>query len=205
MKTLFSASGLLFLGATIGIASTLGVQQLIGNENRLQSKFNKPKIAQQDPSQNETVPPFSIPFFSDSFKEFQKMRESMLNGFDSVSGQDDFFQDLSSNFSIPSFPSNSIDILQKEDDKFIIYEVKGEGIDTNSINIEVTDGLVNINGRVDQKKTEEKDGQSSSVTMTSNFSQSFSIPEGVDTNDVKMEQVNDKIIIKFPKFKSSTI
>lgn len=192
-KTLMTSTFIVF-GVAIGVASTLAVQNFHKTERVESAGLEKrPKSFH---SQFQKF--FSDDFFaSDPFEEMQKMRERMREGF--FRDDDLLFDNFGGGFGNLRLKGNNVSVETRESDEFLIYEISGEGIDEKSIDIKVSDGMITISGRVDQKATTDESGSASSYVVSSSFSQSFSIPRDVDSDKVKMEHVDGKILIKFPK------
>lgn len=87
------------------------------------------------------------------------------------------------------------DFAQREDDKYVYYELDLKGQKPKKVEVEVKDGQVSITGQVEQKR--EDDNNSS--FFSSSFHRSFPAPGNVDGEKFQMEQEGNKIIIKFPK------
>jgi len=91
---------------------------------------------------------------------------------------------------------NGIKISQGEDGQYKFVKISGEGVDKDSLDVQIKDGMVSISGRVEKK---EGDGKTFQSTSISSFSQSFNAPNGVNQDDVKMVSENDAIVLKFKK------
>lgn len=97
-----------------------------------------------------------------------------------------------------SFESD-LNVTERENNDFKYIEIEGEGIEKETIQLNITDGIINISGEI--KKTIKNEGQNtfSMSSYVSKFSRSFNIPYGVDETKVQIESKDSKIIIKFPK------
>ena len=192
---------LVFGGTAFGVASTLVVQSYLSEPKSIEHP--KP----QDKKQHSPLHSFfSDDFFSsDPLADMQKMREQMFKGL--LDQNSDFFEGFGNSFDNVfnglGGGGNSVTIQSKEDDKYLIYEIVGDGIDAKSININVSNGMVTVAGKVDQKSTFDKNGSTSSYSISSSFNQSFSVPSYVDPGKVKMDHVDGKILIKFPKYRGT--
>lgn len=96
------------------------------------------------------------------------------------------------------FGDNSLldqEITSSEDDNFFYYEIDLHGQQAKKLEVEVKNGQLTISGELENKK----DNGNSSYLSTSQFNRSFPVPEGVDEQNYKLEQKDDKIIVKFPK------
>ena len=143
---------------------------------------------------------FFNPDFS-PFKQMEKMRKNMDKLFS------DRFGDLNSNLYFDDwfkgkFGGTVFDIDQDEDDDYVYYTIKAEGIDKSNVKVDVQDGMVNISGKVDQMNENKSEDSLSKSRFSSSFSRSFPVPSNVDANSVKFEAKDDEIVIKFPKIKS---
>lgn len=188
MKNWILGFFLALFGAGVGVASTLAVQSYLTNE--------EVKIASA-PKPSPKMGSFEDFFSNDPFTEMEEMRKQMMKGF--MDQNNSIFDSFGSSFGNFQGVQQDVQVETKEDDKFLVYEVSGEGLDTKSINIDVVDGMVTLSGRIDKSSTTDKDGSSSSYTMSSRFQRSFSVPSEVDSENVEMEHANGKILIKFPK------
>jgi HSP20 family protein len=89
------------------------------------------------------------------------------------------------------------EIKQREDGDFKIYEIDLNGQTPKEVKVDVKDQYVIISAQVEKK---EKTANSSQY-YSSSFHRSFPVPPDVDGENFKMEQENQKIVIKFPKKK----
>jgi len=103
------------------------------------------------------------------------------------------------------FGGSVFDIEQKEDDKYVYYEIKLEGLDKNNIKVNVIDDMLEISGKI--IKTEEKNSSSgiSKSQVQQSFHRSFPIPPGVDSEKVEFETEDERLVVKFPKNESDAI
>ena len=95
--------------------------------------------------------------------------------------------------------SDGLRIGEREDDDFKYLEVIAEGVDKDSININIRNGMISISGET--RKTEGNQGQNgrSMSSFISKFNKSFNVPYGVSEENMKIYTEENKIIIKFPK------
>ncbi len=98
-----------------------------------------------------------------------------------------------------SLSSDGIKVEEHEDDDFKYVEVLADGIDKNSININITDGMISISGEIRKTEDNQSSGSRSMSSYVSSFNRSFNIPHGVSEENVKIDTNDNKIIIKFPK------
>lgn len=134
---------------------------------------------------------FNEDFFGKSknpFAEMQRIQTQMLKEFN----KPDSFQNSFNNWYKNKFGGGSVyELKQREDDKFIYYEIELEGLIPQKVAVDVKDAQVFISGSA---KTTIEDGY-----LESAFQRSFPAPPNVDVNKLTMEQADGKIIIKFPK------
>ncbi len=89
------------------------------------------------------------------------------------------------------------DIKQREDSEFRIYEIELNGQTPKEVKVDVKDQYVIISAQIEKKEQTNH----SSQFYSSSFHRSFPVPPDVDGENFKMEQENQKIVIKFPKKK----
>ncbi len=201
MKKWLFSTVLIIIGVTFGVTSTLAIQSYVSD-----SESDDRSVKEQRSSLSPLQKIFSDDFFtSDPFEDMRKIKEQMFKEFsvpdESTFGS--FGNSFGDAFKELGKKNNNISIHSKEDDKFLVYEVVGSGIDTKSINIDVSGGIVTVTGRVDQESSTDKGGSTSSYIMSSSFKQSFSVPSHVDSDKVQMEHADGKIVIKFPKHRAT--
>lgn len=134
---------------------------------------------------------FNDDFFGKSknpFAEMQRIQKQMLREFN----RPDTFQSSFDNWYKNKFGGGNVyELTQREDDKFIYYEIELEGLHPQKVDVDVKEGQVFISGSAEATT---KDS-----FLESTFQRSFPVPPNVDANKLNMEQLNDKIIVKFPK------
>lgn len=133
----------------------------------------------------------------DPFKDMDQFQNQMRKQMDAMFDKN-FFK---SGFigQIPSSMSDGLEIEHSEDDRYKYIEIKTEGLDKDAIKVDISDGMVSIRGEI-RKKSDKNSGKSFFQSQSiSSFSKSFSIPRGVNENDVEIDSKDQNIIIKFPK------
>lgn len=138
---------------------------------------------------------FNDDFFrqsGDPFTQMRRMREQMLKNFPQPNGAgspfDSWFE--------KKFGGGSVaELNQREDDKFVYYDIAIQGLAENKVKVNVSDGQVEISGEVTKKS---ESGNQASV-FTSTFHRSIPVPVGVDANKAELNQEKDRIVVKFPK------
>lgn len=129
-----------------------------------------------------------------------QMKKSMNRVFSSGSFGSRFFDD---DLFSSSFKTNQIEIDQYEDDHYKYIEVLAEGVDQDSININISNGIVSISGQIKKENKSSGSNHHSMSSFVSSFSQSFNIPDRVKEDGAQIDTDKNKIIIKFPKEKIS--
>lgn len=134
---------------------------------------------------------FNDDFFGKSknpFAEMQRMQKQMLKEFN----RPDIFQNSFDNWYKNKFGGGSIyELKQREDDKFIYYEIELEGLMPQKVDVDIKDGQVFISGNAEARVEDNY--------LESTFQRSFPVPPNVDANKLNMQQSEGKIILKFPK------
>jgi HSP20 family protein len=166
----------LLVGALLGSAGVYSVTQK--NESRITaSSADRPWIT-----------PRASDFFTtpDPFQHMQKMREEM----------DEFMKSSFHSFGSLDLNSGGVASIETDEDKrYVYYRIKFDGIDKESLRVEVQNGHVSIFGekRVEQQK----------VHSSFTFSRTLPVPSGVDEDRVSIESKNDFLELKFPKVNAS--
>lgn len=141
---------------------------------------------------------FNNEFFDrsrDPFEEMRRMQEQMLKQF----GEQDEFRGSFRNWFQKRFGGGDVgDIKQREDDKFVYYDIELRDETPKELKVEVNDGQVEISGQIETKQDEQ--GSKNYISRT--FHRSFPVPANVDSESFKLTQEAKKIIIKFSKRKT---
>ncbi len=186
----------------LGGISTYFISDYIRMKNQL-------NIKEVSTSQKKSVPTQSLSFkgnknnndpFSQMDKMHDQMRKRMGKAFGgSLLGGSMFDNSFFNTDSFGDMTSDGLTIEEHEDDDFKYVEIIADGIDKDSININISNGVISVSGEI--KKTEENQGQSgrSMSSFISKFNRSFNIPFGVTEENVKIDTKENKIVIKFPK------
>lgn len=103
------------------------------------------------------------------------------------------------NSSFGGLTSDGLKVEEYEDDEFKYVEVIADGIDKNSININISDGMISISGEIRKTDDNQSANSRSMSSFISSFNRSFNIPHGVSEENVKIDTKENKIVIKFPK------
>ena len=125
------------------------------------------------------VTPFLGSSFSNVEKELEKVFGSLPSLFDVGS---DWIPDSGSRFAQPSW---------FEHDDAYVARIEVPGVEPKEVSIEVGDNMVRLSA---ERKSKSKEGESSM-----SYSQSFSIPDGVDATNAGAEFEDGVLSITFPK------
>jgi HSP20 family molecular chaperone IbpA len=117
---------------------------------------------------------------SDPFEEIRTMRKQMLKEF----------------IEPDEGGRNAGEIKKREDKNFIYYDLALKDLDKEKLDVKVVDGQISISGRI-EKKAEENN---SSSYFSSSFHRSFPVPSEVDAGKFQIEQGEDHLTLKFPRF-----
>lgn len=136
---------------------------------------------------------------SDPISEFFNTQKNLRQHFNSILN-DDFF-------SLPDHFENSVtDVSKREDDNFVYYDIKIEGLNATSISTKIEDGYITVTGATEKKSGSDdkanEEGSFSQSIYKSTFNRTFPLPEQVDQNKMEMIPEENKIILKFPKAKT---
>lgn len=116
----------------------------------------------------------------DPFDDIKQMKTQMFNQFNRL---DNFQDDIAGA------------MKEREDDKYIYYEIDTENQTPKELKVNVQGGQLSITGKIESKN----ESDDSSSFYSSSFHRSFPVPENVDADKMRMEQENNKIVLKFPK------
>ncbi len=127
------------------------------------------------------ITPFSGHSFTNLEKEFEKLFGSLPSLFDVGSEW------------IPEAGSRSLSPRWYENDDSFVVQLELPGIEPKDVSLEVGDNALRLSA--ERKTRSGKDESESSYS----FKQSFSIPEGVDTDKVKADYEDGVLSVTFPK------
>ena len=120
----------------------------------------------------------------DPFAQMRKMQEDM---------EKDMRRGGGGLFSMTFDGGDSQNIVEKEDDHAVYYEISG--IDQTKLQTHVDGGMLTISGQTKQEKG--RGGFHAMVQQS--FQRSFSLPPNVDPNGMQLTSEKDKVVLKFPK------
>jgi HSP20 family molecular chaperone IbpA len=165
-------------------------------------KYLAPNQKQDELSRLRGIDPIFDQFYNDSFfsksldpfENMRRMREQMEKQIKTPGEGGAIFD----SWFEKKFGAGSADeISEREDENFIYYDVKINGLNQEKLTVNVGNGYINISGEVEEKNN----ANNETKYFRSTFNRSFPVPASVDAIKFQMEQEKDKIIIKFPKIK----
>ena len=127
------------------------------------------------------------------FAEIQKMQKELMEDFKEANGAGSSFETLQQK-SIGA-TSHLYEITSSEDEKNFQYSIKLNSAKKEDLNISIENGQMTIKAVVEQKANH---SQNNSTVISS-----FPLPETVDADKMEITNVNDSIIVKFPKTTAS--
>ncbi len=100
--------------------------------------------------------------------------------------------------------SKNFEVQQTENSRYLIYEISmSDFTEGSSMDVSVDQQMVTVRGqKVVNSERRNSSHYGSSFYSSSSFSQSFSVPPGLDTENVIMDNQGQKVILKFPKLNS---
>ena len=204
MKLLKSELVIIMSSFLLGGLITYFVSDYIQMKNQMNAK----KVAT---TQREVVPTQSLSSKgdrnnNDPFAQMDRMHDQMRKRMGRAFGGNFlggsiFDNSFSNTDSFGDMTSDGLSIEEREDEDFKYVEIIADGIDKDSMNINISNGMISVSGEI--KRAEDNQGQSgrSMSSFISRFNRSFNIPYGVSEENVKIDTEENKIVIKFPKDK----
>lgn len=125
----------------------------------------------------------------------EKMRKIFRNQMKDLNSTFDNKKSFSFSFS-HDFGDKKIE--EKEDDQFYYVIINGE-VDKEGLDIKVERGMLHIEGVIKEQTESNSKNSKSYQEYHSSFSQSLSLPSGIDEHNFKIESGDNQLIIKFPK------
>ena len=149
---------------------------------------------------------------SDTFAQMDKIHDQMRKRMDKAFGGSIFGNNFFGgsglgggllgnslfDHSFNSLSDDGIKIEEIEDENYKYIEVLADGIDKNSLNIDISNGMISISGEIRKSSDDQGANSRSMSSYISSFSRSFNIPEGVSEENVKIDMEDKKVVIKFP-------
>lgn len=113
---------------------------------------------------------------------------------------DDFFDSMFSSMDSWSTRVPAVDV--EENDKEYTLKAELPGFDENDVNLTVENHVLTLSGKVDEKN-EEKDKDNRKYLVrerrVETFERSFSLPEGVDEENISAQFKNGLLTVTLPK------
>lgn len=103
---------------------------------------------------------------NDPFESMRKMREQMEKQFDSPQKGSGIFDSW---FEKRFGGGNAEEITKREDSDFVYYDVKVNGLDQDKVKVSVSNGVISISGKTENKS----DAEGTSHFYSSTFQRSF--------------------------------
>jgi HSP20 family molecular chaperone IbpA len=193
MKPIFSKISIGLVCFALGVGSML-VTQKAAKEKQQAISFVHPLVGQKDSGTDQLLDHFfNDDFFGkseDPFDQMRKMREQMMKQFDPPQkGSGPFDSWYHKKFG----GGDVAEIMQREDDKFVYYDISVKGLNKEDLKVKVANGQINISGKTETKN------EGTGTYMSSMFRRSFPVPPNVESSKVEMENGKDKLTVKFPK------
>ncbi len=136
---------------------------------------------------------------ADSFSRMRKMMQAqseMMNQMMNSLVTDKDFADFGSGL------NSGPELVRKDENSEVHYELNMEGVDRNSLNIKVENGMISVSGQSRIENIREENNMKSKSVSISSFSKSIPVPEGVESNSFKVEEKDEKtLLLKFKKVK----
>lgn len=118
-----------------------------------------------------------------------------LPGFDDETFGKDFLKDFFDFESNPTVPD--VNVREKQDE--YVIELAAPGLEKNDFNVDVQNNVLVISSEKEQKDEDNKDNFLRREFSYSSFQRSFSLPEGVNADDIKAKHENGVLYITIPK------
>ena len=128
----------------------------------------------------------------DMSKRHRKIMDRMMKAFDQSFAAN---MDIDMNMDIGS----DVRISEYSDDQFKYVKIDAQGVDENSIEVKVSEGVISASGEIRKNEETKDDSGISTSTYISSFNQSFSVPNGVKESSAKISVKEGIILIKFEK------
>jgi HSP20 family molecular chaperone IbpA len=166
--------------------------------DKLRKKFKHDDDSARDISENF----FDDNFFAryeDPFKEMEEWRKKIFKNFESNNSS--LFNNSWDNWYKNKFGDLDVSTVNEKDK--VIMEFVIPGLQSNTLNIDITDKRIKLEGEIEQIREERDDKGISSYRSSSyrHFSRILPIPEHVDAAKAQIKTEGEKLIITFPKKK----
>ncbi len=192
----------LVLGIFVGVVGVLLVQsnklttsdQVTNRQASHRGANDRKVFAQANPQSDTQVN--RTQQRDDAFAQMDRIRDQMRQQMNQMNKMMDGAFTGNSPFDGQDGLNSGVEVTQGEDDQYKFIKIAGEGVDKDSLDIQIKNGMVSISGRMEHKSG---DGQSYESTSISSFTQSFNTPSGVNEEDVKFDSEDGALVLKFRK------
>ena len=183
---LFGAGGLFFfLRGNPELA-----RGVLGLESGKSSKQIVPALQlggqKEEEAQRRAVPPVAEEEGEDPFSSF-------FGGQDPFAAAQKFHKqmekEMQEGFAGVTISGSGEDIVTKEDDRSVSFEIKG--VDGSSLSTSVKNGYLTISGETKQEK--------GNFSFRSSFHRMFPLPADIDSSKMETISEKDKVVLRFPK------
>lgn len=149
------------------------------------------------PAENDFVNPHDLFEVMTRFRErMEKQIENFDNENENISDSFDSWLNTTSGGGVID------DIMRREDEKFVYYDITVKNLEAASINTKIEDGYITITGKVEKTSfgRDDEDNPNSQTFYSSTFNRTFPLPDNVDSSKMEMtSEEGQKVILKFPK------
>ncbi|CBW25641.1 putative exported protein [Halobacteriovorax marinus SJ] len=180
--------GAFILGAIFAGSATFSVMDNSLEQERI--KIVKLEKEIQDLNDGINIP--------NPFPSLNKQLNAMKKQFDEeMEDEESFFGGVAKSVQAFSAGMNSGEITEREDDKYLYYDIKVGSSEKNVINVNVRDGQLMVSGNI----VNEVNNGGVKSSFSSSFTKSRSLPSNVDQNNFKLEENKEDgiLTIKFEK------
>ncbi len=129
----------------------------------------------------------------EDIQKFQRNMDNLLRNFNSTFQADANFEKLFQDLTIPP----AIDIINSKD-KYIV-KVNLPGVEDNKINVNVKDGVLTVETKVTNEKSDKDSKFIERERFMGNFKRSIVLPKDVIVSKMKTFYKNGVLTITFPK------
>jgi HSP20 family protein len=127
------------------------------------------------------------------FSDFDRAFDALRNNF----AQSYLGRSVASRFDSDGAIAPVVDVVEKD----AHYQIKAElpGMDADSVEVKIANGMLTIKGEKKEEKEEKKENYHLSERRFGSFQRSFTLPAGVDTDKIEASYNNGVLAITLPK------
>lgn len=118
-----------------------------------------------------------------------------LPGFEDEGFGRDFLKDFFDFESNPTVPD--VNVREKQDE--YVIELAAPGLDKKDFNVDVQNNVLLVSSEKEQKDEDKEENFLRREFSYSSFQRSFSLPEGVNADDIKAKHENGVLYVSIPK------